>query len=114
MSSVQTTENGLRGGITRRESEVLALVGERLSNREIADRLYISVRTVESHVSALLTKLGVSDRRELVGVAKRIEAQLAKHKPCRKNKVLTAHRCTFFETGKLEGKLREIILKKLN
>jgi predicted ATPase/DNA-binding CsgD family transcriptional regulator len=79
MSSVQTTENGLRGGITRRESEVLALVGERLSNREIADRLYISVRTVESHVSALLTKLGVSDRRELVGVAERIAARPAKH-----------------------------------
>lgn len=51
-----------RAGVTRQEREVLALVGKRLTNDEIADRLYISVRTVESHVSALLTKLGVENR----------------------------------------------------
>ena len=51
--------------LTTRETEVLALVRERLTNAEIADRLFVSVRTVETHVSALLRKLGASDRRAL-------------------------------------------------
>ncbi|MEV6615004.1 LuxR C-terminal-related transcriptional regulator [Streptomyces sp. NPDC051051] len=51
--------------ISAREGEVLALLGEHLSNAEISARLFISVRTVESHVSALLRKLGVPDRRAL-------------------------------------------------
>src|SRR6266508_5237321 len=45
---------------------------ERLHNREIAERLYISVRTVESHISALLRKLGVADRAALVEVGAEI------------------------------------------
>ena len=57
-----------RAGVTEREAEVLSAVAERLHNREIADRLYISVRTVESHISALLRKLGVDDRAALVEV----------------------------------------------
>src|SRR5712691_2284630 len=52
-------------GVTERETEVLFLVAERLRNREIAGRLYVSVRTVESHVAALLRKLGVTDRATL-------------------------------------------------
>ena len=52
--------------VSPREAEVLALVGEQLTNPEIAAHLYISVRTVESHVSVLLRKLGVDDRRALV------------------------------------------------
>ncbi|ETK37725.1 ATPase [Microbispora sp. ATCC PTA-5024] len=51
--------------ISPREAEVLELVGAHLSNAEIAARLCISVRTVESHVSSLLRKLEVPDRREL-------------------------------------------------
>ncbi|MVU83114.1 ATPase [Nocardia sp. ET3-3] len=51
--------------ISTREAEVLALVGEHLSNAEIGARLFISVRTVESHVSSLLRKLEVPDRRAL-------------------------------------------------
>jgi predicted ATPase/DNA-binding CsgD family transcriptional regulator len=61
-------ERLVRAGITERETEVLSAVAERLHNREIADRLYISVRTVESHISALLRKLGVADRAALVEV----------------------------------------------
>ncbi|MDP4510700.1 ATP-binding protein [Nonomuraea turcica] len=51
--------------ISPREAEVLELVGAHLSNAEIAARLFISVRTVESHVSSLLRKLELPDRRAL-------------------------------------------------
>ena len=51
--------------VSDREAEVLALVGARLSNAEIARRLFISKRTVESHVSAVLRKLQLSSRYEL-------------------------------------------------
>lgn len=56
-------------GVSSREAEVLAALEEHLTNAEIADRLFISVRTVESHVSSLLRKLRVDDRRGLVAVA---------------------------------------------
>lgn len=58
-----------RAGVTSREREVLALLGERLTNGEIGERLFISVRTVESHVSSLLRKLGADSRRGLVQFA---------------------------------------------
>jgi predicted ATPase/DNA-binding CsgD family transcriptional regulator len=51
--------------VTAREAEVLALVGRNLTNAQIATELVISVRTVESHISALLRKLQVPDRRAL-------------------------------------------------
>jgi predicted ATPase/DNA-binding CsgD family transcriptional regulator len=56
-------------GVSDREAEVLALVGEHLTNAEIAGRLFISVRTVESHVSSLLRKLEVTGRRALADLA---------------------------------------------
>ncbi len=52
-------------GVTRKEREVLAALAERLSNPEIAERLYVSRRTVESHVSSLLRKLDAANRRDL-------------------------------------------------
>ena len=51
--------------VTARESEVLALLGEQLTNAQIAEALSISVRTVESHVAALLRKYQMPDRRSL-------------------------------------------------
>jgi len=48
---------------------VLDAVGAHLSNAQIAGRLHISVRTVESHVSSLLRKFGAADRRELAALA---------------------------------------------
>ncbi|WP_052305027.1 ATP-binding protein [Stackebrandtia nassauensis] len=48
--------------LSNRETEVLAALGAKLSNAQIAHRLRISVRTVESHVSSLLRKFGVTDR----------------------------------------------------
>src|SRR4051794_37071009 len=60
---------GADAGVSEREAEVLAAVGEHLTNAEIAARLVISIRTVESHVSSLLRKLGVNDRRALSAIA---------------------------------------------
>ena len=57
-------------GVTRREAEVLTVLAERLTNAEIAARLYLSERTVESHVSSLLRKLGAGNRLELADLAK--------------------------------------------
>ena len=57
-----------RAGVTEREAEVLLAVAERLRNREIAGRLHVSVRTVESHVAALLRKLDVADRAALAEI----------------------------------------------
>lgn len=47
---------------TTREREVLRLIGEGLSNQEIADKLCIGIKTVKTHVSNVLSKLGVYDR----------------------------------------------------
>jgi DNA-binding NarL/FixJ family response regulator len=58
-------------GLTRRQAAVLALVAERLSNAEIADRLCISEKTAEHHVSAVLRALGVARREEAVEAARR-------------------------------------------
>ncbi len=55
--------------VSAREADVLAAVGEHLTNAEIGARLFISIRTVESHISSLLRKLQVSDRRALAAVA---------------------------------------------
>jgi DNA-binding NarL/FixJ family response regulator len=54
--------------LTPREQEVAALACRGLSNADIADRLVVSVRTVESHLYSAYGKLGVSDRAALAGV----------------------------------------------
>ena len=56
--------------ITQREREVLTLVAEHLTNAEIAADLCLSVRTVESHVSSMMRKTQVSDRRALARQAR--------------------------------------------
>ncbi|WP_407320143.1 AAA family ATPase [Isoptericola halotolerans] len=57
--------------LTDREEQVLTLVAQGLSNRQIGERLYISTKTVSVHVSNVLAKLGVSGRAEAVAVATR-------------------------------------------
>lgn len=56
-------------GVTGREREVLTLVARGLSNTEIAERLYLGIATVKTHVGHLLTKLDCRDRAQLVIVA---------------------------------------------
>jgi DNA-binding CsgD family transcriptional regulator len=57
--------------LTRREREVLELVAEGRTDRQIGERLYISHRTAERHVSNLLAKLGACTRAEMAAVAHR-------------------------------------------
>jgi DNA-binding CsgD family transcriptional regulator len=64
--------------MSQREAEVLEALGAHLSNAQIAGRLHISVRTVESHVSSLLRKFGVADRRELAELAQAVLAPAAR------------------------------------
>ncbi len=59
-----------RVGVTAREAEVLALLGERRTNREIAALLFVSAKTVEKHVAALTVKLRVANRVELGVIAR--------------------------------------------
>jgi DNA-binding CsgD family transcriptional regulator len=58
-------------GLTAREAEILDLLAAGLGNRQIADRLYLSARTVEHHVSAVLRKLEVRTRGEAAAAAAR-------------------------------------------
>jgi DNA-binding CsgD family transcriptional regulator len=59
-------------GLSRREHEVLALISEGRTNREIGERLFISQKTVGVHVGNILSKLGVSGRVEAAAVAIRL------------------------------------------
>jgi DNA-binding NarL/FixJ family response regulator len=58
--------------LTEREREILDLLAEGLSNKMIAARLYLSVRTVEGHLATIYTRLGVHSRTEAILIANRI------------------------------------------
>jgi two-component system, NarL family, response regulator LiaR len=60
--SVSRVASPSENGLTEREQEVLHLIAEGLNNRDIAERLVISEKTVKTHVSSILGKLGLADR----------------------------------------------------
>jgi DNA-binding CsgD family transcriptional regulator len=68
-SRASTRQNSF--GLTRREAQVLDLMRSGLRNSAIAKRLYLSTRTIDHHVSAVLAKLGASTRAEAVAIASR-------------------------------------------
>jgi len=61
-----TPEAAKIAALTRRERQVITLVGQGLRNKQIAERLFISEATVRHHLTAIFTKLDVADRLELV------------------------------------------------
>jgi DNA-binding NarL/FixJ family response regulator len=62
---VHDHDSGL-DGVTDREREVLTLVGQGLSNTEIAEKLHLTIGTVKTHIGRLLAKLQARDRAQLV------------------------------------------------
>jgi DNA-binding NarL/FixJ family response regulator len=60
-----------RDELTARERQVLELIAEGLSNREIGQRLFISTKTASVHVSAILRKLGATSRTQAAVIAQR-------------------------------------------
>ena len=67
-SGDQQAAHAVAPHVSRREQEVLDALGARLTNAEIAERLFVSVRTVETHVSSLLRKFGLTSRRQLATI----------------------------------------------
>ena len=65
-------QTGQTGNLTQRERQVLTLLADGLSNRRIAEDLFISEKTVSVHISHILAKLGVTNRTEAAAAARRI------------------------------------------
>lgn len=68
---VRTVDLGPLSQLSKRELEVLALIGEGLTNAQIAARLHRTAKTIEAHRTSLAAKLGVTTRVELAAVAAR-------------------------------------------
>jgi DNA-binding CsgD family transcriptional regulator/tetratricopeptide (TPR) repeat protein len=60
------------GNLTARQAEILTLVGDGLTNAEIAERLVLSKRTIDNHLAAILDRLSVTSRHSAVEVARRL------------------------------------------
>jgi len=73
---VRTSTRSNPHGLTKREAEILALLSEGLHNSAIARRLFLSPKTIDHHVSAILAKLNVPSRAAAVAMArKRLKAR---------------------------------------
>ncbi|MFI1732247.1 response regulator [Streptomyces acidicola] len=67
-------------GLTAREREILALIGEGLTNRQIGGRLYLAEKTVKNHISRLLAKLGVERRIQAAVIATQAQERLRRER----------------------------------
>ncbi|MEU8033424.1 response regulator transcription factor [Streptomyces sp. NPDC049099] len=67
--SPASTDPAVLASLTNRERDVLSLVGQGLSNREVADRLTVSIATVKTHLNRMMAKLDLSSRAQAVTVA---------------------------------------------
>ncbi|MER5355963.1 response regulator transcription factor [Kitasatospora sp. NPDC002551] len=74
--------------LTAREQEVLALIGEGLTNRQIGERLFLAEKTVKNHVSRLLAKLGVERRVQAALIATELRQSAAADRSAHHPRVL--------------------------
>lgn len=72
LRAMPTEENGRFARLTKQELTLLELVGEGLTNRQIAARMFLAEKTVKNYVSRLLTKLGVERRTQAAVLATRL------------------------------------------
>ncbi|MEU0333871.1 response regulator transcription factor [Streptomyces sp. NPDC006193] len=72
----QEAEPDVLPGLTERERQILALIGEGLTNRQIGGRLYLAEKTVKNHISRLLAKLGVERRVQAAVIAAQAQDRL--------------------------------------
>ena len=91
-------------GLTERQLDVLELLSEGLTNAQIAERLVLSVRTVDHHVAAVLDKLGVPSRHEAAGAARRLGVGAAAvHSPLSPSGASTNSRSPRWVTARLRS-----------
>jgi DNA-binding CsgD family transcriptional regulator len=64
--------------LTDREREIVMLLGDGLSSRAVADRLFLSIRTVENHIYKAMAKTGTSSRDELAALLPRSREQTSR------------------------------------
>ncbi|WP_216207368.1 response regulator [Amycolatopsis aidingensis] len=69
----ETQHAGPTTGLTEREQTLLELIGEGLTNRQIAERMYLAEKTVKNYVSRLLTKLGLERRTQAAVLATKLQ-----------------------------------------
>ena len=70
---LRASEEGVLQGLTEQERRVFDLIGEGLSNRQIADELFLAEKTVKNYVSNMFAKLGIVRRTEAAALAARLE-----------------------------------------
>lgn len=75
----QRPENDELAGLTKQERQLLDLIAEGLTNRQIGERMYLAEKTVKNYVSNLLAKLGMSRRSEVAAYAARLDERRHPH-----------------------------------
>lgn len=75
MRRVRDTEAGMLAELTPQERRIFDLIGEGMSNRQIADELHLAEKTVKNYISNLFAKLGVTRRTQAAAMAVRVEEQ---------------------------------------
>ncbi|WP_448570256.1 response regulator transcription factor [Trichothermofontia sp.] len=65
--------------LTAREQEIVQLIAKGANNREIADALYISEKTVKNHITSILSRLNLRDRTQVAVLANSSTADLSDH-----------------------------------
>ncbi len=79
MRRLRQTEEGLVMNLTDQEHRILELIGEGLSNRQIADEMFLAEKTVKNYISTLFVKLGMTRRTQVAALAARLDEREWRH-----------------------------------